>query len=596
MRTRKLKQKSRRIYACAARMDFDQLLFSDDDEAVVKPIRNRRDSVIIDTFEDDDLEIPVLKEYDGPLNRRLKEIDIKACGGRYSSKDQVPKDRDFFRKITKATGIEDRLELAFALPRQLSSIDGDWLCPGQLCKHRAPKIENLYAHIATSKEDHENLKPVIRQSFCRPCRQFCKNPAGVLAHEMSHSIESEGYERQRLNRLLRINDTEEADYRAISTRKKPRQGHDSGLETVSESVAVAATITEKRKRSTGPTRETHRKKRALPHRNARTNACPIPNTNWPPGKLDQRRNANQSPELYGGEHSKSESDFSDRTATSDKSETPSDGALSDFWTFAGSEEHRLSTSTASLPSNDIELTAFLDDLKRLDSNSTSAAELEDHCIDRGSAITTTEQQVRNILDETRPSPDRGFLSPGFGPAPNEPDPISLDHGPLLEPETIPGSYFEDLLNPLIEHLADENVPSQGYGDFADFEQPALPSYTSTFDSEALWSESWIPRFEYPENVQQEDPMPWRTTDGGCMTLPSFVQDLEGNDGFDQGLLFPLCEEDTRFRLECPDNEEPGQPYKGQESEFYGPDYPWYSVDAWWKQVGGNYDGTLEWPE
>ena len=161
---------------------------SSEDEAPLKPIKQQGRIIPLDTFDDDDSDIPAVNEYTGTLNKRLKELDIQACGGRYSSKDQVPKDSKFFDKISRATGIEDKPVLVFGLPRQLNLQNGDWLCPGRQCGHRVSKIENLYAHIAASKSGHEYLKPVIRQSFCRPCLQFCKNPAGVLAHEMSHAL------------------------------------------------------------------------------------------------------------------------------------------------------------------------------------------------------------------------------------------------------------------------------------------------------------------------------------------------------------------------------------------------------------------------
>lgn len=232
---------------------------SSEDEAPLKPIKQQGRVIPLDTFDDDDSDIPAVDECTGTLNKRLKELDIQACGGRYSSKDQVPKDSKFFDKISMATGIEDKLVLVFGLPRQFNSQNGDWLCPGRQCGHRVSKIENLYAlHIAASKSGHEYLKPVIRQSFFRPCRQFYKNPASMLAHEMSHAPQSDCYERNRLIRMLRILDIGEDTFLPSPVRRNAKRKHMSelGIDTSRSPRA------RKRKRPANTMKAVNRKKRA----------------------------------------------------------------------------------------------------------------------------------------------------------------------------------------------------------------------------------------------------------------------------------------------------------------------------------------------
>ena len=556
-----------------------------EDKVPLKPVKSRGKVVPLYPFDDDDDdEIPALHEYTGTLNKRLKELDIQACGGRYSSKDQVPKDPAFFAKITRAIGIEDRLVLAFGLPRQLSSKDGYWLCPSRQCEYVAPKIENLYAHIAASEVEHEGLKPVIRQSFCRPCRQFCKNPAGVLAHEMSHSAQSDCYERNRLTRLLRVLDDEEDAYRSFPIRRSVTRKHILELGANTSTKAP----TRKRKRPGKSPKATNRQRRAAPSKNPglQRRREPTPSrvlrfTRW-------RSRSNSNSEQNDDQGSSFISNTPEPCVTSEDPEPSSDGPRSVSPSASRTAPAHTFINVDDVPSNHSPTLSFI--LSEKSENLDLLAKSTEPFVDNDSVDATAEAEVRNIFRGITSSPEFGPLSPKIGPSSREHGPRSpgSGHGPSSKSEYRPHlePCLEELLLPVSEYLADQNSSNQGYGDIADLENPsAIPSYIIT-ETGTPWREPSTSVFEYPEIGQYDTPSPWRAVESSQMTLPSFYHDIVGSSNAYEDLLSSCCNEGI---ADFSESDLDG--HKNRQREEYSPVPLWSTVNS----IERNYFDTAKDP-
>ena len=445
-------------------------------------------------FGDDGTEGPVSEDYEGTLNKRLKEIDIQACGGRFSSKDQIPKDPELLRKITEASKIEDRIALAFSLPRQLGSKDGQWICPTPKCDFITSKIETLYSHIAMSKNRHNELKPVIRQSFCRPCRRFCKNPAGVLAHEVSHSQQAGCYERDRLTRLLRISDVAD-DHRthsdsAASSRKTQKR------KRLSQSVQRPVEILYEQH-----LRKSTRNRKVVPRRKrARSSMTTTPSSN----PIETGSPASQGSSLCE-ESQYVEEDSSDGSGINPNT-TPDLGPL-DPELFQGVlSGHDPSPMDAEVSdrsaSNNVSAPPGLLPLP-LSSDVTSSSY----------PFNTSTQ---HFIDENNYDICPGTDSLNTFTPQTSPTLMILDH------EDVPlcDAYFEELLRPLQEHLTDEAMLGQDNRAGSPF------GFLPCHDVGHFPDHRFIPTHVSVDRSQGSNSCPWRSIDSPNQTLPTYAQEVE----------------------------------------------------------------------
>ena len=445
-------------------------------------------SVSADVFEDDDYEIPSQSDYNGTLNKRLKEIDVEACGGRYGSKDRVPKDPYFFSRVTGAADIKDKLLLAFRLPRELESWDGQWICPGRRCDVTASKIENLYLHIAHSDAGHEELKPVVRQSFCRPCRQFCKNPAGVLAHEMSHSVESGCYERRRLTRLLRILGDDQFESHPPCKRKKEEKKQDSDDNRVRKIVSRSRSFGRRRGRS-------RRASQSAPRRQRRpVSEYPVPSadtgTIYRSGSLPGRP-------------------YHDVLERYLKDPNPkADGGVPQA--LPGEP----TTVTWSVPAQEVSDTALDPELlisapspqppkhRKGSVIPKSSAIKENAFVDKDSADTTVQDEVRTMFCGRTASTVTDLLHSG---------------------EADPRSCFDEMLRPVADYIVDQRSTMQPCEDDVGFNESAAPFYLS---SGVSWDKTSTCDSGPSRQVSRHESSPWRMSGSRHATLPSYARDFD----------------------------------------------------------------------
>ena len=494
---------------------------SDDEDFKLEEKRVSLTSATI--FGDDGTEDPVSEDYEGTLNKRLKEIDIQAIGGRFSSKDQIPKDPDLLQKITEASNIEDRIALAFSLPRQLESRDGQWICPTPKCDFVTSKIESLYTHIAMSKTRHEELKPVIRQSFCRPCRRFCKNPAGVLAHEVSHSQQAGCYERDRLTRLLRISDVADDHRTHLSPAASNRKSQKRRRLLQSVRRPEAGSHEQRRGKST-------RNRNFLPRRKRAESSLTITPSLSP--KETGSPVSQGSPPCEASQHAEgSPSDESAINPNTTQDFYPLDPEL-----YQGSMTRRDPSPIDSEVSNRSEQENILASPRLLPLSLSSGARSLSYPFN-----SSTEHFVKDDNYDICPGTD----SPSTFTPPTSPTVM------ILAPDDVPlcDAYFEELLRPLQEHMADEAILDQDSKAGSPFE--FLPDH----DDGQLLEHRMISAHINAARSHRSDAYPWRSIDGPNQTLPTYTQ------GLDHGILVstPVSNEEFLMDLDFSesDREEPG---------------------------------------